>query len=201
MRIHKLTVGPFQTNCYIVENGKDCFVVDPGGDAELILEEIQRIGCEPRAIVATHAHFDHVMGVKPLKVELGIPFLMHRDDMPILLGQPMFVKQFWGFELPDMIDRVDRFIDEGDILDSTIRVIHTPGHSPGSITLAGSDFLIVGDVIFKDGYGRTDLPGGDERLLIKSIMRILSYPEDTIVYPGHGPETTVGYLKKVTNWL
>ncbi len=192
MRVERITVGPFQTNCYIVETGGNCYIVDPGGDIHIILEKLKNLECEPTAIIATHAHFDHVLGVKDLKIQLEIPFIMHAADLPILLGQPEFVRNFWGFELPNLIDRVDRFVDEGDRLNSDLVVMHTPGHSPGSISLVGNGFLITGDVIFKDGYGRTDLPGGDTKLLARSIERILSFDDKTLIYPGHGPVTTVG---------
>ncbi len=199
MKIHRLTVGPFHTNCYIIQINEHCFIVDPGGDVDRIINKIYHLRCTPLAIVATHAHFDHILGAKPLKERFNIPFWMHREDLPVLLAQPAFVKHFWGIELPDTIDSVDRFLDEGDALNTGVKVIHTPGHSPGSITLAGDGFLIVGDVIFKDGYGRTDLPGGNESLLFRSISRILSYPDNTSVLPGHGEVTTVGYLRKITD--
>ncbi len=159
--IHTLVVGQLQTNCYLITSRSEAIIVDPGDEPERILKFIKDIHTLPTRIVATHTHFDHVLGVDGVRKSTKVPFLIH-DDL-LRVG------------------------------DETIRVIHTPGHSPGSISLLGDRFVLTGDALFNQSIGRTDLPGGDLETLIRSIRnRLFKLDDDTTVYPGHGRETTIG---------
>ena len=194
-RIHALVVGRLATNCYVLEKESSAIIVDPGDEPERLLRFIKDIKAKPSAIVATHAHFDHVLGVDHLRRVLRIPFLLHRDDLSILESMQNRARQFVGIEVPQP-PKVDRFLEDGDSLgigSETIKVLHTPGHSPGSISLSGDGYVLTGDALFNQSIGRTDLPGGDLRTLMHSIReRLFKLDDDTIVYPGHGPETTIG---------
>ena len=193
--IHTLVVGQLQTNCYILKSRSEAIVVDPGDEPERILKFIQDINAAPARIVATHTHFDHVLAVDGVRRATKTPFLIHRDDLPMLQSMQSRVRQFMGFEVPPP-PKVDGYLKDGDTLelgDEAIRILHTPGHSPGSISLAGSGYVLTGDALFNQSIGRTDLPGGDLKILMHSIKdRIFKLEDNTIVYPGHGPETTIG---------
>jgi glyoxylase-like metal-dependent hydrolase (beta-lactamase superfamily II) len=193
-KIHTIVVGTLQTNCYILQSDSAAIIVDPGDEPERIVRFVHDIDVKPSQIVATHTHFDHVLGVDAIRSKLKIPFLIHRDDLSMLESMQSRVRQIMGFDvLPP--PKVDSCVKEGDVLkvgDETIRVIHTPGHSPGSISLSGTGYVFTGDALFNQSIGRTDLPGGDLKTLIHSIKeRLFKLDDDTIVYPGHGPETTI----------
>jgi len=174
MNIKQLIVGPIQTNCYILTEGSHVVVIDPGGDideiAPFIDKEIDDI--EDFRIVNTHHHHDHVLANEVLKTEFDGKILIHEDE-----------KDYIDFE-------VDEFLKEGDeiqIGESTLQVIHTPGHTQGCICLLGEDLLFSGDTIFDQGVGRTDLPGGDISKLEESIQKLSKMVANGItVYPGHG---------------
>jgi glyoxylase-like metal-dependent hydrolase (beta-lactamase superfamily II) len=182
------------TNCYVIERQGEAIIVDPGDEPERILRFIKDINTEPSAIVATHAHFDHVLGVDHLSRVLRIPFLLHREDLPILESMQNRARQFAGIEVPKP-PKVDGFLEDGEDLSlgsQTIRVLHTPGHSPGSISLHSDGYVMTGDALFNQSIGRTDLPGGDFDTLIRSIKeKLFMLNDETIVYPGHGPETSI----------
>ncbi len=194
-KIYPLVVGRLHTNCYIVQSGKEALVVDAGDEADRIRRFLTEMGLKPKMIVATHTHFDHVLGVEGLRAETGAPFLIHKDDLPILESMQARVQQFMGFSVPPP-PKVDSYLKEGDQLtlgNETIRILHTPGHSPGSISLAGKNYVFTGDALFNQSIGRTDLPGGDYERLIRSIkQKLFQLADNTLVYPGHGPETTIG---------
>ena len=194
-KIHSLVVGRLQTNCFIVQSQAEAIIVDPGDEPERILRFIKDINATPTRIVATHTHFDHVLGVDGVRKGTKAPFMIHRDDLPMLESMQSRVRQFMGFESPPP-PKVDGYLKDGELLelgDETIRVLHTPGHSPGSISLVGDGYVLTGDALFNQSIGRTDLPGGDLNTLVRSIReRLFKLDDDTIVYPGHGPETTIG---------
>ncbi len=194
-KIHSLVVGRLQTNCFIVQSQAEAIIVDPGDEPERILRFIKDINATPTRIVATHTHFDHVLGVDGVRKATKTPFMIHRDDLPMLESMQSRVRQFMGFESPPP-PKVDGYLKDGELLklgDETIRVLHTPGHSPGSISLVGDGYVLTGDALFNQSIGRTDLPGGDLNTLVRSIMeRLFKLEDDTTVYPGHGPETTIG---------
>jgi len=195
VEIHTLVVGKLQTNCYILKSGSEAIIVDPGDEPERILMFIKDIRATPARIVATHTHFDHVLGVDGVRKATKALFMIHRDDLPMLESMQSRVRQFMGLEVPPP-PKVDGYLKGGDTLkvgDETIRVLHTPGHSPGSISLSGNGYVLTGDALFNQSIGRTDLPGGDLNTLIHSITeKLFKLDDETIVYPGHGPETTIG---------
>lgn len=194
-KIHTLTVGQLHTNCYILQSGGQALIVDPGDEPDRIVRFIKDIKAVPVNIVATHTHFDHVLGVNGVRKSVNVPFLIHPDDLPMLQSMQSRVKQFMGFEVPPP-PRVDGYVKEGEVLkfgDEIVRVLHTSGHSPGSISLSGKGFVLTGDALFNQSIGRTDLPGGDLETLVHSIReKLFMLDDETVVYPGHGPETTIG---------
>ena len=194
-KLHTLVVGGLQTNCYILQSDSTALIIDPGDEPERILRFLDDIAVKPNKIIATHTHFDHVLGVNAIRTKLNIPFLIHRDDLSMLESMQSRVRQLMGFSVPPP-PKVDQFLaDEESITvgQDRLKVIHTPGHSPGSISLAGRGYVLTGDALFNQSIGRTDLPGGDLDTLIRSITdRLFTLGDDTIVYPGHGPETNIG---------
>jgi len=195
VKIHTLVVGRLQTNCYILQSDSAALIVDPGDEPGRILRFLNDIGVKPSQIIATHTHFDHVLGLDRILSELKIPFLIHHDDLSMLESMQSRVRQIMGFEVPPP-PKVDSYLKDGDLLkigDETIRILHTPGHSPGSISLCGDGYVLTCDALFNQSIGRTDLPGGDLETLMHSIReRLFKLDDKTIVYPGHGPETTIG---------
>jgi glyoxylase-like metal-dependent hydrolase (beta-lactamase superfamily II) len=195
VQVHTLVVGKLQTNCYILASKGEALVVDPGDEATRILRYVNDLKAKLKTIVATHTHFDHVLGVTELKTQTGAPFLIHKDDLETLEAMQERVRMFFGLKVPAP-PKVDSFLKENDSLNfggETLKILHTPGHSPGSISLVGDGYVITGDALFNQSIGRTDLPGGDFDTLINSIKsKLLALPDDIMVYPGHGPETSIG---------
>ncbi len=193
--VRTLTVGPLMTNCYVIVSAGEAVVVDPGWEVEKITAELS--GLRVVRIVATHAHFDHVGAVEELRERTGAEFVMHRADLALLEVVEGFARHF-GLEVRR--PRPDGFVEEGDELrvgDLTFRVLHTPGHSPGSICLHLGPVLLSGDTLFNGSVGRTDFIGGSFEELERSIRtKIYVLDENTLVYPGHGPVTTVGTEKR-----
>src|SRR5438445_4753758 len=194
-KIHTLVVGQLEINCYVITSRSEGIIVDPGDEPERILRFIKDIDATPTFIVATHTHFDHVLGVDGVRKAAKTPFLIHQDDLPMLQSMQSRVRQFMRFEVPPP-PNVDGYLKDGEFLnlgDETIRILHTPGHSPGSISLSGDAYVLPGDAMFNQTVGRTALPGGDLKTLIRSIReRLFKLDDATVVYPGHGPETTIG---------
>src|SRR5438876_6299081 len=190
-----MVVGRLQTNCYILQSHATAIIIDPGDEPERIFRFLNGMKVKPSQIIATHTHFDHVLGVDSLRTKLSIPFLIHRDDLAMLESMQSRVREFMGFSVPPP-PKVDQFLTDGESIiigQDTVKVIHTPGHSPGSISLAGRGYVLTGDALFNQSIGRTDLPGGDLDTLVRSIThRLFSLDDDTIVYPGHGAETSIG---------
>jgi hydroxyacylglutathione hydrolase len=206
--IHEiLPVGLLQCNCSIFgdEQTREALVIDPGDNIEDILAILEKHALRVKAIVITHAHIDHIGGAAKLKAATGAPVLMNQADQE--LYDHLDVQASWlGMEAPaqTVIDDAAR---DGDVLKlDTVefRVLHTPGHTQGSIALwiPGDNKLIAGDTLFRDSIGRTDLPGGNPRQILRSIEdKLLSLPEETIVVPGHGPNTTIGREKERNPFL
>jgi hydroxyacylglutathione hydrolase len=211
--------GAFAANCYLVAPapGEECVIIDPGQDAQPGIEELlDRYRLQPIAVLVTHGHVDHMWSVAPVCGAKGIPAYIHPDDRE-LLSDPgkglslMARQQFLGgmtFGEPDDV----RALSDGEVvslagLDFTIG--HTPGHTPGSVTFrsgaAGGaddlDALFTGDLLFAGSIGRTDLPGGDHRQIRRSLARTLTLPDETIVLPGHGPQTTIGDERRTNPFL
>jgi glyoxylase-like metal-dependent hydrolase (beta-lactamase superfamily II) len=193
-------VGPLQCNCYIVGDraAKEAIIIDPGDDADAIAASLAEQELRVTAIVATHAHFDHIVAAGRLRELTGAPFYLHKEDGPILDWMQTSGRMFLGIELPPPPD-VDRDASEGEIISAgtaRLEVLHTPGHSPGSISLISDTAVFSGDTLFAGSIGRTDLPGGDTQALLDAVRDKLFLLEDDMpVYPGHGPSTTLGEEK------
>ena len=206
MILEGFPVGPIGANCYIFgdEATRDVFVIDPGDEPERILEALRRLGARPQALVNTHGHFDHIQGVDAVRRATGAPFWIHEAEREILDHGPARAKMLFGLDLPPA-PTPDRWLVDGDRLQVgglALTVRHTPGHSPGGVCLLGEGRAFVGDTLFAGSIGRTDLPGADMVTLFASIARVLlPLPDDTICYPGHGPETTIGEEKRSNPFL
>ena len=193
----QLVVGALQCNCYLVgdPDTREAIVIDPGDEPDAILAAAERHDLRVAAAVATHAHFDHVLAADALRRRLGIPFYLHAEDVPLLDFNQEASKLFLGVEV-EPAPEVDRTYAEGDeLVAGSLRlgVIHTPGHSPGSVSLlAANEAVFSGDTLFYASVGRTDLPGGDMDTEIASIKERLFPLGDLPVYPGHGQATTLG---------
>jgi glyoxylase-like metal-dependent hydrolase (beta-lactamase superfamily II) len=202
MKVVQIANGRFVQNCYLVadEASRECAVIDPGEDAALIGRTLTDLRLHPVAIWLTHAHIDHVLGVPELKRLAGVPVYLHPADRPLYNRVADQAAAFGMRASP--LPPPDRDFAHGDAVrvgDLMFAVRHTPGHSPGSVSLVGSDAVFVGDVLFQGSIGRSDLPGGDSDTLLQSIQReLLCLPDDTIVYSGHGAQTTVG-RERATN--
>jgi hydroxyacylglutathione hydrolase len=172
MEIKLLVVGPLLTNCYLVVSEKELLIIDPGGERREILPEAEKTKAKVKYIVDTHGHPDHIFANEEIRKETGAKILIHEAE-----------KDFIKF-------RVDKFLKDGDeikIGDSVLKVLHTPGHTKGSICLLAKDFIFTGDTLFKDGYGRTDLPGGSQEDLERSLEKLKKILKPGMtVYPGHG---------------
>ena len=198
-------VGPLQVNCYIIadEKTKEAVVIDPGDDAQDILGIIRKKGLTVKYIVNTHAHFDHVGGNEELKEATGAEILLHEADAA-LLGSTSGQARTFGMNAPAS-PKADRYVKHGDVITAgevSLAVLHIPGHSPGGICLVEQGMVFTGDALFAGSIGRTDLPGGSHMALIGAIKAILlTLPDDTKVYPGHGPESTIGEEKRENPYL
>lgn len=196
MKVKKVVVGIFEVNCYILwdEKDKEAIVVDPGEEGERIIEVIRKDSLKIRSIVNTHTHIDHIGANDFLREKTEAPLLAHSADVFLLQNAELNLSTLTGkdrsFGLPD------RVLEEGDEIrvgGFSLRILHTAGHTPGSICLYGDNKLFSGDTLFAGGIGRTDLAGGNLKELQKSIKdKILTLPDEVVVYPGHGPSTTVG---------
>ena len=200
-KIVKLITGILNVNTYIVvdEESEKALIIDPGGNEDEILRTINNLNVDIEGIIATHLHFDHIAGVPKLRYELNTEFMYHPLEEMVDQTSYAWLARMLGyknFEIP----KADKYLKEDETIrlgSLEIKVILTPGHTPGSVTLFFEKNAFVGDVIFREGVGRTDFPGGDWDTLEKTIKtKIYTLPDDTVLHPGHGPETTVGYEKK-----
>lgn len=200
LTVHKMTVGPLETNCYLViePESREAILVDPGAEAERILDRLEQAGARLVAIVLTHAHGDHLGAVREVKAHTGAPVLVHRLEADWLTDPEKNLSALLGF--PFSSPEADQFVDEGDTLSlgpEHLKVLHTPGHSPGAVSLHHDGILLCGDLLFLESVGRCDLPGGDPQALADSIQaKVYTLPDETILYPGHGEPTTVGHEKR-----
>ena len=206
MKVIPIPNGQFAENCYVVvdEARRACAIVDPGEEAELITHRVAALDVTPVAIWLTHAHVDHVVGVFRIAGETGAPVWLHPADRPLYDAVPDQAAWF-GLVPPGQLPAPDREMAHGAQLavgDVHFAVRHAPGHSPGSVCLVGPGIVFSGDVLFAGSIGRTDLPSSDFETLIASIKReLLPLPDDTIVYSGHGPETTIGRERRTNPFL
>lgn len=201
IKIKTLVFNPFQENTYLLsDETNECVIVDAGcytsQEFDLLVNYLEKNSLQPVKLVNTHCHVDHVLGISRLMEKYSIPFEAHKNEDPILANAVTHGKVF-GFEL-EQPPFPTKYINEGDEIkvgNSTLKVLEVPGHSQGSVALYSSEgeFVIVGDVLFRGSIGRTDLPGGDYDQLINSIYKkLLVLDRSTVVYPGHGPSSTIG---------
>jgi len=198
MRVERLTLGPLDTNCWLVDDGVGgpVIVVDPAEEAGVILGGLA--GRPVAAVVLTHGHFDHIGAAREVCEVTGAPLLVHAADAAGLTSASGTGGAAFGFDVT--APPADRLLDDSDTVtagDLTLTVIHTPGHTPGCICLLGPGHLLSGDTLFAGSIGRTDFPGGDMPAMRRSIARLASLPDEVRVHPGHGPETTIGRERRV----
>ena len=193
MTIQTLVLGPLQVNCYIVYVNQKCLVIDPGFEPERIMAKCHELGLTIEAVLLTHGHFDHVGGVKKIAESTGCRVFLHPDERklpPYITSGELSYTDTYGEG------------DEITLAGLTFTVLHTPGHTPGSVCLCFGSVMFTGDTLFAGSIGRTDLYGGDYAQLIESITgKLLCLPDDLVVYPGHGGETTIGFEKKHNPYL
>ncbi len=208
MILEHFPVGPLQCNCVVIadEQTKQAIVVDPGDEVERIFDILKRHELTLRAIVATHAHIDHVGALASLKALTGAPAMIHEADAP--LYEHLAEQAAWLGIAPPSTTTLDRFLQEGDRLafgGRALDVLHTPGHSPGSVSFVldeASPLVLSGDTLFAGSIGRTDLWGGSFTQIIESIRgKLLRFPDEVIVVPGHGPRTTIGAERESNPFL
>lgn len=205
MKIITYPLGQLQANCYLLIQDKDCILIDPADDASFLLEEISRQNLNLVAMLATHGHFDHVMAVGEIQLSLKVPFYIHEKDLFLIKRLKETAKHFLGYE-PHVIEpTIIKNFPNGELkisrpkgdrpLAENFQIIQTPGHTPGGCCFyfPEEQALFTGDTIFKEARGRTDLSYSSKKDLNDSINQLIeSLPTETIIYPGHGPETTIG---------
>jgi len=198
MMVKTLVVGSFAANCYIVGSSSTSkgMIIDPGAEAPTILKTVQQIGLSISLIVVTHAHIDHVGALRTVKEKTHAQFALHESEKGLIFASPMRMLTVLGItpiKSPPHPDRLLKDGDQIDVGDLHFEVLYTPGHSSGGICLLGHGVVFSGDTLFNFGIGRTDFPGCSHELLMKSIReKLMVLTDETIVYPGHGPATTIG---------
>jgi hydroxyacylglutathione hydrolase len=207
MLLSTVVVTEFMTNCYIVgdESTREAVIIDPGGEGGKILQAVEKLGVTVTAVVNTHAHVDHIGALKDVKAALNVSIMLHQAELPVLKSASRMARLF-GITIDDPPEP-DRFLKEGDEIavgGMSLKVLETPGHSPGGISLVTSDgkTCFSGDSLFAGSIGRTDLPGGDYQTLIQSIKsKLIPLGDDVKVFTGHGPATTVGMERRYNPFL
>jgi glyoxylase-like metal-dependent hydrolase (beta-lactamase superfamily II) len=208
MIVESLVVGMLQVNCYVLgcPSTGEGIVIDPGGNAGQVIDLVQRLDLKIVAIPNTHGHFDHVLAVDEVRAATGAPFWLHQADVPVMQAGQEMVKLWLGYD-PGPMPAVDSFVRAGDVIrfgQQELQVRWAPGHSPGSVLYLhqASGQVFSGDVLFAGSVGRFDFPASDGPTLLRSIReQLLTLPDDTIVYPGHGPATTVGRERRSNPFL
>lgn len=194
MRIQTFTVGPFQENTYLMvdERASAAVLVDPGDEGDRLVAAVRATSATLQAIWLTHAHIDHVGAIARVVREWPVPIFLHPSDRPLYDGAEMQAAVYGlPFERPPSPDRE---VADGDVLTVgtlEFQVMHTPGHAPGLVVIHGHGIALVGDLVFAGSIGRTDLPLSDAPAMARSLERLATLPETTVLYPGHGPPTTL----------
>jgi glyoxylase-like metal-dependent hydrolase (beta-lactamase superfamily II) len=221
MNIHRLVLGEFQTNCYVCrtnDTARDCLIIDTGLDAGELIDLLKDSELNPVAVIFTHGHIDHIMGTIALRDQFPqIKVFIHKLDARMLTGKQdnlsaMAAAAFSTEPADFLLSTGHLTVDDGDMIEQagiSLKVLHTPGHTPGGISLyakadapLGGGAVFTGDTLFAESVGRTDFPGGNLGQLIKSIKtKLLPLPDETIVYPGHGPTTTIAREKTSNPFL
>lgn len=202
MKIERLTVGVYAANCYIVycEDTKEGIVIDPGDEGDRILKRVEELNLDVKYIILTHGHGDHIGGLKEVKEGTQAPILIHEGDRELLNDGTKNLSSVMATGSVQL--EADRFVKDGEELsfgNYSAKIIHTPGHTPGGISINIDGSLFTGDTLFTGSIGRTDFPGGSYEQIINSIKeKLVPFSDDIIVYPGHGPSSTIG-REKVSN--
>ncbi|WP_224981826.1 MBL fold metallo-hydrolase [Geomonas agri] len=207
MLFETIVVGPLGVNCFILgdKQSNEGMIVDPGADCEMVLAAVSHFGIKVKYIVNTHGHFDHIGCNRSLKEKTGAQLLAHKEDVPFLVNAARSAQKY-GLTVENSPEP-DAFLTDGMKLElgrRVIEVLHTPGHTQGGccLYLANEKLLISGDTLFADSVGRTDLPGGSHEQLIQSIKtKLMPLPDDTVVWPGHGPSSTIGQERSFNPYL
>lgn len=204
--VAKFTFNSFQENTFVIHDGDVCVIIDPGcnssAEEQQLIDFIEENRLEPTAILLTHGHLDHVMGVPFLRKKYGVPFYIHEADVITLKSAPIAAQLYGIPNFKATEEAPTHFLNHGDLLEFgqiRLEVMFTPGHAPGHVVFYNQEdnYVINGDVLFNGSFGRYDLPGGDLATLIASIKNVLfELPDDTLVCCGHGPETTIGAERK-----
>ena len=204
--VRRIPTGPLDVNCYIVgcSHSRECVIIDPGGHGERIVETLEGLDLNPAALIDTHGHFDHIGGNAYLMAHFNsLRLYLHTDDLHYLRNAREHA-DYWSMHFEDSPEPTD-LLQGGEEIEAgrfRLKIIHTPGHSPGGISIYIPEHVFTGDALFEGSIGRTDLPGGDYDLLISSIReKLLVLPGDTIVHPGHGPETTIAEERRNNPFL
>lgn len=206
MKIKRIQAGIYAANCYILyseDDNREAVIIDPGGDSKSIIEEVKNKDLNVKYIILTHGHGDHIGAVESLKKHFKIPILIHKDDMEMVMDHNLNLSG--NMSMGAISFEPDHLLKDGDKIefgDLHLKVIHTPGHTKGGICLYYPGLLITGDTLFEGSIGRTDLHGGDYDTLIRAIInKLLPLPEDTIIYPGHGGQSTIRKEKMINPFL
>ncbi|QQE11684.1 MBL fold metallo-hydrolase [Planctomycetota bacterium] len=207
IQIHAFPLGTFQTNCYVLEApDKTCWIIDAGTDPESLIACIQENDLEPEKLLLTHAHHDHIEGISQVREAFPeIPIYIHEAEKDFLTDTSLNLSAMLG--MPSIAPEADHFLEHGQILQLSgipFEVRHTPGHSPGGVGFYQADnkFIISGDTLFAGSVGRYDFPTSDGPTLAKSIIeQLYTLSDDTVVYPGHGPATTIGQEKQTNPFV
>ena len=202
MNIYPFSLGELQANCYLLQEGNEALLIDPGDDASFLLEEIQRRNLTLVGIMATHGHFDHVMAVGEIQLGIPTPFYIHKKDQFLIDRLGSTAEHFLGHK-PIVIPPQQTTFLPSDIVQISnfkFKIIHTPGHTPGSVcySVESEKLLFTGDTLFMGAVGRTDLSYSSREDLVHSLHLLAGYPEETTIYPGHGEQTILADEKNVT---
>ena len=194
LKVHAMALGDYQTNCYIIhnENSQSCCVIDPGYDADYVLDKLSGLGLSLEAILLTHGHFDHVGAVKELAAETSCDVYIHPEDLsmpPMMTAGKLYYTKTYAEGTQLKLAGLD------------IAVLHTPGHTPGSVCLLAENAIFSGDTLFQGSCGRTDLPGGNWATIVKSLHRLAALEGNFWVFPGHGGSTTLRDEKKYNPYM
>jgi hydroxyacylglutathione hydrolase len=205
MLFERIIIGPLGVNCYLIGSSttRESLIIDPGDEPDKIIDAVQKSNAKPIAILCTHAHIDHAGAAAAIQKAYSIPFYLHPADFPLLGAMEMQSMQLDLFY--SGMPEASRHLSDGETLlagEASFTILHTPGHSPGSICIHSDGFVITGDTLFAGSIGRCDLPGGDQRLIMKSIRSKLMVLDDAErVCPGHGPLSSIGVERRRNPFL
>ena len=205
MQVEWINTGAIGVNTYIAWTKGDalCVVIDPGGYPAQLGTRLEELGLTPECVVLTHGHFDHIGGVKSIKERFNAKIMIHALDEEMLYSSEKNLSHFFGFNLVQ--PPADELLYDGAAVhagDTELKVLHTPGHSPGGICLMSGNILFTGDTLFRESIGRTDFPGADFQALQNSIHeKIMGLPEDTVIFPGHGDPSDIGHERRHNGFI